>query len=364
MSVIQSQEAFEKLSQERAAAELRELRYTCTGEFIEVLAKLPAALLATTYQAGQLISVGLHDGQLQLGVHSFELAMGLALGTRQVAVGTRHEVWFLEGAAALAPKLPPAGTYDAALLARRAHVTGNIHGHDLAFAGDELWVVNTSFSCLCTLDKEHSFVPRWKPKFVSTCYEPGDRCHLNGLAIENGAPKFVTALAETDTPNGWRPEKEKTGCLIDVPSGETIARGLCMPHSPRVHGGRLWVLNSGMGQLSTVDPNTGQLSMVANFPGYTRGLSFYGHYAFVGLSRIRETAVFGGLPIAEYRNDLKCGIGLVDLRAGRTVGTLQFHSGVEELFAVQAVPGVRNLAVRGPKPEKDADTVWVVPQPN
>jgi uncharacterized protein (TIGR03032 family) len=247
-------------------------------------------------------------------------------------------------------------------------LTGAIHAHELAWAGDELWVVNTLFSCLCTLDEHYSFVPRWQPPFI-TALAAEDRCHLNGLALapdQRGelAPEYVTALAETDTPAGWRPTKATGGCLIHVPTGRTVARGLAMPHSPRVHQGRVWLLDSGTGRLVVVNPETGSVDTVAELPGYTRGLALFESSAFVGLSRIRETSTFGGLPIAERRADLKCGIGIVDLRAGQLLAHLEFQSGVEEIFAVEVLRGIRFPAVSGPYPEADGvPTVWNAPAP-
>ena len=87
----------------------------------------------------------------------------------------------------IAPRVEPAGQHDACYLPRSCHVTGNIGVHELAWAGDELWVVNTRFSCLCTLDPDYSFVPRWRPPFVSALAAE-DRCHLNGLAVADGGP--------------------------------------------------------------------------------------------------------------------------------------------------------------------------------
>ncbi len=173
-------------------------------------------------------------------------------------------------------------------------------------------------------------------------------------------------MAETDTPNGWRAAKDKTGVLIDVDSHEIVARGFAMPHSPRVHGGRIWLLDSGRGQLVTVDPQSGTWTVVAAFPGYTRGMAIHGQYAFIGLSRIRETSVFGGIPIAEKRDELKCGVGVVDLLNGRVVATFQFQNCVEEIFAVELLPGIRCPAIRGPQPrdlEHAADEIWVAPPP-
>jgi uncharacterized protein (TIGR03032 family) len=210
----------------------------------------------------------------------------------------------------------------------------------MAWAGDELWVVNTRFSCLCTLDPDYSFVPRWRPPFV-TALAAEDRCHLNGLAVVEGEPKYATALGESDTGGGWRANKPRGGCLMDVPGGEVLARGLCMPHSPRWHDGRLWLLESGTGRLLLVDPATGRGQAVAELPGFARGLAFAGPYAFVGLSKIRETSAMDGVPMARRREALKCGVGVVDLRTGQVIGLLEFQTAVEEIFDVQLLAGLR-----------------------
>ncbi|MGH8606105.1 MAG: DUF4915 domain-containing protein, partial [Gammaproteobacteria bacterium] len=115
-----------------------------------------------------------------------------------------------------------------------------------------LWVVNTRFGCLCTLDAEHSFQPRWRPPFVSA-YAPEDRCHLNGLALVDGRPKYVTALGETDTAGGWRANKRNGGLLMDVETHQISLRGLSMPHSPRWSQDKLWFLESGQGSLAVAE---------------------------------------------------------------------------------------------------------------
>jgi uncharacterized protein (TIGR03032 family) len=238
-------------------------------------------------------------------------------------------------------------------------VTGSIQCHEVAWGTDEdLWVVNTAFSCLAGLDADHSFVPRWRPPFVSALAAE-DRCHLNGLAMRDGVPAFVTAMAASDEPGGWRANRNETGLVLDVATGEAVTSGLAMPHSPRWHGGRLWVLNSGYGRLEVVDLSTGERAIVALLPGYARGLAFLGRYAFVGLSRIRETAIFGGSPIAEHHEKLKCGVGVVDVTTGDTVATLEFATTVEEIFDVQVVPRTRSLALAGMPGA--SDDVWVVP---
>lgn len=347
---------------------LRASNFSYSPDFPNVLAESHGSLLVSTYQAGQVCAFGMQDGKLSISVEPFTVAMGIAVHPRKVVVGSRGILWQLDSAGReLAQQIEPAGKYDAALLTRSAHVTGNIHSHELAFVGDELWLVNTLFSCLATIQPGYNFVPRWKPKFVSNCHVPGDRCHLNGLAVSEGRVKYVTAMAESDTPNGWRVAKEKTGVLIDVPANEVVCRGFAMPHSPRVHLGRVWMLDSGRGQLVTVDAAKGTWDVVTTFPGYARGLAFLGPFAFVGLSRIRETSVFGGLPIAAKRDELKCGLGVVDLRTGQQVAAFQFVDGIEEIFDVQALPMVRCPAIRGPLPkdkEQEQDEIWLAPPPD
>jgi uncharacterized protein (TIGR03032 family) len=321
-------------------------RYVYSPEFPGLLEKLNATLLVSTYQAGKLVVVRAVGGRLSMLLRTFDQAMGLAADHRRLTIGTRSQIWFLRNAPDLAPQIEPRGQHDACYLPRASHVTGDIRCHEIAWAGEELWIVNTRFSCLCTLDLEYSFVPRWQPPFV-TGIAAEDRCHLNGLALVEGRPKYVTALGETDREEGWRDGKARGGCIIDVESNRIVARGLSMPHSPRWHAGRLWVLESGEGTLATIDPATGTKETIARFPGYTRGLAFCGEYAFVGLSRIRETSTFGGLPIAERLPELKCGVWGLNLATAQIEAFLEFQADVTELFDVQMLMGIRCPAVIG-----------------
>lgn len=352
----------EELAETFKAPPVVEVRYEFTPILTDILSHLKASLMVTTYQAGKLMVIGAHQGQLKISFSSYDQPMGLAVAGDRLAIGSRKQINFLAGNRHVASAVAPAGTWDVCYVPRSSTWTGSIHGHDLAWGNEGLWVVNTLFSCLCTLHEDYSFVPRWKPRFISQLIDQ-DRCHLNGLAMDEGRPRFVTAMSETDTAAGWRPGKSTSGVIIDVDSGETIARGFAMPHSPRWHNGKLWVLDSGRGALGTVDLTSGQFELVETFPGYTRGLSFFGQFAFVGLSQIRETSVFGGVPIAEHRDQLKCGIGVVDLLSGRTVAVFQFLSGVSEIFAVEVAAGAACPYVAGANSDGKEHDVWIVPPP-
>ncbi len=339
----------------------REVRFEYNPTFPSILEHLKASLFVSTYQAGKLAVVSSRQGKLELAFHNFEQAMGVAVHHERIAVGTRTEIAFLQSNHDLAPRLDPPNTYDGCYLSRSSLVTGSIHVHEMAWGDRELWVVNTLFSCLCTLHNDYSFVPRWQPRFISQLVAE-DRCHLNGMALVHGRPGYVTALGETDQPAGWRTDKATGGIIIDVAANEVVARGLCMPHSPRWYLGQLWVLDSGQGRLITIDPRNGQQTVVCEVPGYTRGLDFMGQFAFVGLSRIRESNIFGGLPIAKRGDPPRCGVGIIDLNTGRNIAALQFHSGVEEIFAVSVLPGMTHPFLSGPRQHEDeSKTVWVVP---
>jgi len=317
------------------------LRAVHTPNFPALLRRLGASLLVTTYQAGKLVMVRDEGDHLNTHFRAFPAPMGMALAGDRLAVGTRMQVWEFVDVPAVAARLEPPGRHDACFLPRSSHVTGNIQIHEMAWdAGGQLWAVNTRFSCLCTLDRSASFTPRWRPSFVSAL-EPTDRCHLNGLAMVDGRPRYVTALGETDAPGGWRANKAKGGVLIDVDSNEVIARGLSMPHSPRWHGGRLWVCESGAGTIGFVDLDTGKYEPVAEVPGFTRGVEFVGDLAFVGLSQVRESAIFSGIPITERltAEQRTCGVCAIEVARGRVVGLLRFETAVQEVFAVALLPG-------------------------
>jgi uncharacterized protein (TIGR03032 family) len=337
-----------------------EFHYHQTDSFAPLLRQLDISLLVTTYQANKLLVVRATQGGLSMLVRTFERPMGLAVDGRRMALGTRNQVWFLQNAPDIAPRVEPAGQHDACYLPRSSHFTGDIGVHELAWAGDELWVVNTRFSCLCTLDPDYSFVPRWRPPFI-TGLAAEDRCHLNGLAVVDGQPRYVTALGETDTEGGWRAHKPHGGCLMNVASGEIVVRGLSMPHSPRWHDGRLWVLESGTGRLLLVDRAGARRQVAVGLPGFARGLAFAGPYAFVGLSKIRATSAMDGVPLAERREQLKCGVAVVDLRNGQMVGLLEFRTAVEEIFDVQLLFGWRFPEIMGFQKETVHHTFIVPP---
>jgi len=315
------------------------LKSEFSSSFLALLEQGRLSVAVSTYQAGQVVFLRADNGNLNTHFCSFNRPMGIAAQGNRLVVGTNNEVFEFRNTPAVAPKVEPRDKHDGCFIPRSIHYTGNVDIHELDFAGDELWFVNTRFSCLCTLDIDHSFVPRWRPPWVSA-YALEDRCHLNGLAVVDGRPRYVTALGMTDSPGGWRENKNAGGILYDVRRDKVLADGLSMPHSPRWYRDKVWFLESGYGSLSWYDPKTTKTGRLTQMPGFTRGLDFVDRYALVGLSQVREANTFSGIPITEDGSERRSGVWVVDLETGETVALLRFNDAVEEIFAVKVLPGL------------------------
>jgi uncharacterized protein (TIGR03032 family) len=241
--------------------------------------------------------------------------------------------------------------YDALYAPHASWITGDLDVHDVGFGTDGRPVfVNTLFGCVATVSDGHSFRPLWIPPFLSKLAAE-DRCHLNGLALADRAPRYVTAVSRSDVADGWRDKRRDGGIVVDVESGEIVAQGLSMPHSPRLHAGILWLLNSGTGELGRVDVATGRFEPVALCPGYARGLAFAGNHAIIGLSLARENRTFAGLALddalASRNTEPRCGLAIIDLGSGEMTHWVRIEGLIRELYDVAVLPGVRRPSALG-----------------
>lgn len=317
--------------------------FSCTHSpnLPKLLYQLNCTIAISTYQAGKIIFISaVNDNQLVQLPRNFQKPMGMAFEGKKMAVATAFEVIVLGNVPAMAPNYPKQkDTYDALFLPRSVYYTGALDMHDLEWVNNELWGVNTLFSCLCVINEEYSFTPKWKPSFISS-FSPTDNCHLNGLAIENGKPKYVTALGQTDRPEGWRENKTGGGIIIDVDTNEVVATGLAMPHSPRIYNGELYALLSATGELIKINVQTGKYEVIKKFDGFVRGMVRHHDYLFIGLSRLREsTSSFKDLPIA--KQSLFCGIAVLHLPTAGIVGYLKYENSVDEIYDIKILPGYR-----------------------
>jgi uncharacterized protein (TIGR03032 family) len=322
--------------------------FSCTNtpEIPGLLAQLGCSLAISTYQAGKVILLSAPSGERLIQLpRTFRKPMGMAVSEQRMAVATLEEVVVLANSPYLAPSYPrKPNTYDALYAPRAVYYTGVLDLHDMQWGAEGLWAVNTRFSCLSLIDDVFSFTPRWQPPFITELM-PDDYCHLNGLAMVDGRPRYVTALGTTTTEKAWRHNKLEGGVLMEVPSGEILLAGLPMPHSPRLYDGKLYLLLSATGELVCADLERGSYETVVKLPGFARGMSRYGDYLFIGISRMREQKVFADLPVGHLKPF--AGVVVVHLPSGQIVGNIEYLTSCQEIYDVQVLEGTRRPGILG-----------------
>ena len=322
-----------------------------TPQLAELLHNLNISLVISTYQAGKviLLSAREEDKIIQLP-RTFSNAMGLAFKDEKLAVAAKEEVVVLQNSRGLAPQYPKKpGVYDAIFVPRASYHSGYLALHDMEYLQNgKLAAVNTVFSCLAYIDDNYSFIPFWKPPFISDLASE-DRCHLNGMAVEKDEIKYVTALGKSNKPQGWRDNKMDGGVLMEVPSGKILQDKLAMPHSPRVYDGKLYFLNSAAGELVELDPKTGKSEIIVNLGGFARGMDRIGDYLFIGVSKLRHNnKVFNDLPIAKTSF---AGVIAVHLPYKTIVGKLEYKMSVDEIYDVKILPQMKRPSILSPSME-------------
>lgn len=311
------------------------------------LKQVGGSLAFTTYQSARLFLLFAgENGQTLSQERIMGTAMGLAADEQGLWVSNQQQVWRM---ANLGPQSLGEAKFDAVYMPRRGYLLGGCDVHDLlanvSHQGErhELLFVSTRYSCIAALDDHYNFRPVWKPDFI-TSLGPGDRCHLNGMCERGGELAYATVCSRTDTPMGWREAKAGGGCVLDVNTQQTVCEGLTMPHSPRWHDGRLWLLDSGNGDFGYVDPRTEKFVAVGLCPGFARGLAFVGGLAVIGVSRMRESGMRQGFPLQTRLQEQNirevCGLLVIDPNTGKLVHWLTIEGVVNELYDVAFIPGV------------------------
>jgi uncharacterized protein (TIGR03032 family) len=346
----QDKQSASAVAQEQASAEPGvKFEITTSRQFVAWLAEQNINLGFTTYQAGKLFFLGVNpNGRLSVYNRTLERCMGLAYADDTLYVAGLYQIYKFVDAAR---RQPVEGIYDSVFVPQVSYFTGDVDAHDLAVQKDgRLIFVNTLFSCLAEVSETHSFKPVWQPPFIDRLAAE-DRCHLNGVALVDGSPRYVTAVADTNVADGWRDHRKDGGIVIDTNENETVLSDLSMPHTPRVRDDTLWLHDSGTGYFGRADLETGTFERVAFCPGYLRGLDFVGKFAIVGLSKSRENRTFSGLTLddnlTKHKIEQRCGLYVIDLETGDVVHWARIEGVVSELYDVVVLPNRKNSALIG-----------------
>ncbi|BFM39748.1 TIGR03032 family protein [Synechocystis sp. LKSZ1] len=323
--------------------------------------------LAFTTPPLKLFLIGVKtDNRLSIFERTFNRCLGIATTQNSLYLSTRYEIWKLEN-------VLPQGQimndgYDKQYVPRIVYRTGFLGIHDVAVDNSgRVIFVNTRFGCLATLSERYSFIPLWHPPFLSGI-RPGDRCHLNGLAMKDGSPAYVTSVSQTDEFDGWRQHRANGGCIVDVKTNDVIVTGLSMPHSPRWYQDRLWLTNSGTGEFGYVNFATGRFEPIVFAPGFLRGLCFVGDYAVVGSSKPRHGDIYSGLALDDalkkHGEAPRLGFFIINLRTGEIENWLLLEGNLRELYDVVALPLVRQPMALGLISEEIQNQIWFNPFPS
>jgi uncharacterized protein (TIGR03032 family) len=307
----------------------------------ELLMKLNCSLAISTYQAGKIIFLSpKNEDQLIQLPRTFEKPMGIAVLDEpdKMAVACKDEVIVFSNSKELAVSYPKKkNTYDALYIPRTTYHIGQLDIHDLSWGENGLYAVNTLFSCIISLGDDYNFTPFWIPPFIKGL-KSEDKCHLNGMVMVNGRPKYATAFNRGNTRQSWREGVTTDGVLMDTETSEIIAENLRMPHSPRIFNGELYLLFSATGEIIKMDPSNGTYEVVTRINGFVRGMAYYKDFLFVGLSKLRQnSSTFAKLEIA--KKALNAGIAIIHLPTGSYYGEIRYQASVDEIYDIQVLPG-------------------------
>lgn len=343
-----------------------------TSNLPRILKALNLSLAVTSYQCSRLITIRTQDGEhLDTRFTEFSQPMGICADEDRFTIGTANEVIDFRRSDALLEAIKSGAMdntdglskkvlekqqseleklleqrdkelvrvkrADALYLQRGTITTGMINIHDIAWGDEGLWVVNSAFSCLSTLSPMHSFIARWKPEFISEL-GPEDRCHLNGMAMLDGRPRYVTTFNMENNRDSWSDGRIDYGTLIDIDTNELLVEGMILPHSPKCHDGFVYVCESGFGHVWKVDPKTKEKTLVVSLPGFTRGLYFYDQLMFVGTSRLRKRNNKNPIPLRDLHEETQAGIWVINLATNQQIGHITFDGDIDQIYDVAILP--------------------------
>jgi len=322
----------------------RFLRHRVLGDWWDLLADLNVQLVVTREYEHLLVTIGVDERRLpSQSFFPIPHPSGLALrGDTLFVASTRNPnqvfefkavagdgPWATDGAPTMVP-------------VRSTMLPGRFYLHDLAFVGGVLHANAVGLNSVVRLEEAlRGGTPSvvWWPR----CVEVNGRAvtdrnyiQLNSIAagesLETSCFSATADRMSTRRPGHRNFPVDKRGVIFAGKTGEPVLRGLTRPHTARFHGGRLWVDNSGYGEVGFAEGQ--QFVALAKLPGWTRGLAFHRDVVFVGTSKVipRFYRYAPGLDLAGSC----CGVCAVDVRSGRTLGAIVWPDG-NQIFAVEAV---------------------------
>jgi uncharacterized protein (TIGR03032 family) len=318
------------------------------GEFWSVIEQLGITLVVSREYEHLLLALSSRAGRPHVTFLRLPHPSGITFDTgRKVlfAASTRNpnQLYEFEPAVGMLKRSDdqPADVADCPLVpVRTRYLPGCSYIHDLAMIGGELYANSVGQNVVLRLG-ERAMSAAWWPRSIDRSEGPDTQrnyIQLNSIAAgDTVETSYFSASGEM--PGAFVPGDadypvDGRGVIFAGATREVMMRGLTRPHSARIHDGRVWVDNSGYGQLAVSDGADGY-EIVTRLPGWTRGLTFAGHIAFVGTSRVipRFRQYAPGLDV----DASSCAIHAIDTRTGDVLGSLDFPTG-NQIFAIESFP--------------------------
>jgi uncharacterized protein (TIGR03032 family) len=331
--------------EEASAVRPQLLRHSVSGDWWEALEATRSTLLVSREYEHLLIAICVEDGAPRITFMPLPHPSGIAYDRERGVVhvaATRNPNQVYE----LAPvtrTLPGGGQPVRArpLIPRRSQfLPGALYIHDLAMIGKSLHANAVGENAVVRLDRDGGFERVWWPRCIERRGRPAfDRNYLQLNSIAAG-PNLRSSFfsASADGISARRPGHRNfpvdgRGVIFSGRTREPMARGLTRPHSARLERGRLWVGNSGYGEVGIVA--SGRFEPLARLPGWTRGLCFKGRTLFVATSRVipRFRHYAPGLDLERS----VCAVHALDARSGEVLGSIRWPRG-NQVFSLELVP--------------------------
>lgn len=360
-----SQPSDDKKTKRDGSLNTQNLDFEFSRYFIHFLLQNKVSLIVCCYKSNCIFSIGaeksLETGEplLSFFISPAKKAMGATYNekTEVLTVGEYMQItnYHKEGTKETDSTLLP--DFDTQFIPRSFNFVNDIDIHDIVIdKNDKVYFCSALFCCICELSNLGSFKVYWKPDWISKIAAE-DRCHLNGLCCRDGIPRYVTSVARSNLTGVWRQHRKNGGVVWDIVENKLICKGLSMPHSPRWHRNKLWILESGTGHFGYIDfdkkvvDESGEESFefvkCCFIPSFVRGIKFIkDKYAVIGGSQDRYEKVFQGLELGENikKNggidvNGKSGIYIIDLDSFDIVHSFTFNGDeVKELYDVTPIP--------------------------
>jgi uncharacterized protein (TIGR03032 family) len=323
------------------------LHYRSTGQFWETMAAAGITLLVTREYEHFVVALTVGASGPYVTYLPMPHPSGIAVDRRRERVlvaSTRNpnQLFELSPARRCLPgrTVPEASTDGRPLVPLRSRILpGALYLHDLAIIDGALHANAVGQNAVVRIEDDGRFETVWWPRCIERNGHPVlDRNYIQLNSIAAGptlAESFFTASStamSSRRPGHRNYPVDGRGVIFSGATRDVCVRGLTRP---RLHQGRIWVDNSGYGELVTADPSESRYDVITRLPGWTRGLSFTEDVAFVGTSRVIPRFQHYAPGLTQGKN--VCGVHAVSLESGRILGSCVWPTG-DQIFAVDWIP--------------------------